>query len=162
MLAVVGWKVVARMKIVNQQEHPFVYDKAKYHFDSVREAGLSLEQAYVHTAFYLGWIMDNGLTSAELQNECEEEIAAFRARKISAVSVYQAWDGCLVDDMLNEQGNAFSHAYFDFSRGKYMEDYRQLLGGGLATEFEVPWSWANYEVLARRITERFNEWKRKE
>jgi hypothetical protein len=144
---------------VTDHQHPIVYDKAEYHFDSVRDAGLSLDQAYVHTAFYLGWLIDNGLTGEEFRSDWQEEIAAFKAREISAVAVYQACDGCFVDDMLNDEGNGFTQAYFDFSRGPYMDDYRQMLGNDLATEFGVPWSWSNYECIANRITQRFNAWR---
>lgn len=34
-------------------DKPIVYDKAKYHFESVEQAGLDLEQAYVHTPCFL-------------------------------------------------------------------------------------------------------------
>ena len=37
---------------------PFVYDKAKYHYSGDYPPDLPDEQAFVHTGFYLAWIID--------------------------------------------------------------------------------------------------------
>jgi hypothetical protein len=48
-----------------------VYDKAKYHDETVMEYGLSIEQASVHTAFFLGWLIENNLYSHEFYIESQ-------------------------------------------------------------------------------------------
>jgi hypothetical protein len=68
---------------------PIVYDKAKYHHETVTEWGLDSVQTEVHTAFFLGWLLDNDLPS----------------------------------------------------------------------EYHVRYSWENYEVLRKRIDQRFRDWQ---
>jgi hypothetical protein len=137
-----------------------VYDKAKYHQATVMASDLDAVQTEVHTAFFLGWLLDNGLTSDDFNRDCPELIAQYKAREIDALRVYESWDCCLVDDMLSDTGNAFAQAYFDFDRGQYMADYRELLVRGLPSEFHVPYSWENYEIIRKRIDKRFQEWQR--
>ena len=140
---------------------PIVYDKAKYHHDSVRKARLPIKQSEVHTAFFLGWIIDNDLYSkmfAEGPRE-QELIRQYKARKIAALAVYEWWDTCLIDDMLSSEGNAFAQAYFDFERGKYLSDYQEVLVGDLPSLFHVKYNWENYETIRSRIDDRYDSWK---
>ena len=46
----------------------YVYDKAEYHYETVTTWGLDSVQAEVHTAFFLGWLIDNDLIVGELRN----------------------------------------------------------------------------------------------
>jgi hypothetical protein len=140
---------------------PYVYDKAKYHYDGNYPDDLPIEQAFVHTGMFLGWVIDNGLYSDWFKEEMEGYVAAFKAREMTGAKVYEACDGALVDDMLNEEGNAFAQAYFDFEKGKYIYDYEELLARGLPSTYHVEDTWKNYEIIARRISERYLEWKRK-
>ena len=98
---------------------PVVYDKAKYHLESVEQYGLDEEQAYVHTAFFLGWLIEHDMMSEEFLEESAAQISDFKARKITPIQIYEWWDGCLIDDMLSDEGNAFAQSYFDFDKGKY-------------------------------------------
>lgn len=136
-----------------------VYDKAKYHLDTVQESGLDEEQSAVHTAFFLGWLMDNGLCSEEFVEDSRDDIAAYRRREKTALEVYGLWDYCLIDDMLSDEGNAFAQSYFDFSTGKYIDDYVELLARKLPSEFHVPYTWKNQRRISHRISKRYSEWK---
>ena len=136
-----------------------VYDKAKYHLDTVQESGLEEEQSAVHTAFFLGWLMDNGLCSEEFVEDSRDDIAAYRRREKTALEVYGLWDYCLIDDMLSDEGNAFAQSYFDFSTGKYIDDYVELLARKLPSEFHVPYTWKNQRRISHRISKRYSEWK---
>lgn len=140
---------------------PIVYDKAKYHDETVMSSGLDDVQSEVHTAFFLGWLIDNNLTSDEFDAECPDLIDRYKSREIEALKVYERWDCCLIDDMLSDVGNAFAQYYFDFDRGKYLADYSELLVRDLPSEFHVPYTWDNYEIIRRRIDERFREWQSK-
>ena len=75
--------------------------------------------------------------------------------------VFQSCDGALVDDMLSDEGNAFAQSYFDFERGKFVQDYEELLSARLPTMYHVEDTWANYDTLKKRIDERYSEWIRK-
>jgi hypothetical protein len=144
---------------MRMDRRPFVYDKAKYHYDGDFPEDLPDEQAFVHTGLYLGWIIDRDLYSDFFREEDGEAIARFKAREITGPDVYEAWDGCLIEDMLSDEGNAFSRHYFDFERGRYLRDYEELLCPGLPSLFHVPNTWESYDHLKPRIDQRYAEWR---
>ena len=141
---------------------PVVYDKAKYHLDSVLQLELPEEQSAVHTAFFLGWLMDNDLCSEEFIEDSGTQIEEYKQRKKTALEVYARWDYCLADDMLNDDGNAFAQSYFDFSTGKYIDDYVALLARKLRSEFHVPYTWKNQKKIGHQISKRYVDWKHPE
>jgi hypothetical protein len=141
---------------------PYVYDKAKYHYGSDYPEGLPEKQAYVHTGMFLGWILDHDLYDPDSWQGTAGYIGSFKAREMTGARVYEyACDGVLLDEMLIAEGNAFSQDYFDFERGKYLQDYEELLVKGLPSLYHVEDTWENYEVIARRISDRHAEWQRK-
>jgi hypothetical protein len=141
---------------------PVVYDKAKYHFGGDYPQGLADEQAYVHTGLYLGWVIERDLYSEMFRAEAAGLIAAFKAREVTGPQAYADWDGCLIDDMLSDEGNAFSAAYFDFERGLYLRDYEELLSRGLPSVYHVADTWENYARLRPRLDARFEAWKQRQ
>ena len=138
---------------------PVVYDKAKYHYGGDFPRGLADEQAFVHTGLYLGWVIERVLYSDLFRTEAAGLIERFKAREVTGPQVYADWDGCLIDDMLSADGNAFSAAYFDFERGLYLRDYQELLSDGLPSVYHVADSWENYDRLRPRLDRRFELWK---
>lgn len=145
-----------------RSNRPVVYDKAKYHLDSVLKLELPEEQAAVHTAFFLGWLMDNDLCSEEFIEDSHTQIKEYKQRKRTALELYARWDYCLVDDMLNDDGNAFAQSYFDFSTGKYIDDYAALLARKVRSEFHVPYTWKNQKKIGHQISKRYVQWKHPE
>ena len=139
---------------------PYVYDKAKYHYGGDYPEDLPDDQAFVHTGLYLGWIIDNDLYSEMFRDESAEQITRFKAREITGPEVYESWDGCLIDYMLSDEGNAFSRAYFDFERGTYLQDYDEVVAKGLPSLYHAPNTWENYDRLRKRVDERFAAWRR--
>lgn len=140
---------------------PIAYDKGKYHDETITELGLHEQQASVHTAIFLGWVIESRLFSEAFAKESPGLISAYLSKEKTSVQVYDWWDRCLVDDMLNDEGNAFAQDYFDFETGSYLADYSALLAKGLQTVFHVPYSWEHQERMSARITKRFQQWKRK-
>src|SRR5262245_35631219 len=124
---------------------PYVYDKAKYHDETVQEYGLSDEHAANHTVVFLRWLIERRMISEAFEKEDESILGQFRAGAISIHKVYEWWDCCLLDDMLSEEGNAFAMHYFDFEPGAYIADYMRALKGGLPSEFHIDYSEANYQ-----------------
>jgi hypothetical protein len=139
---------------------PYVYDKAKYHYGGDFPEGLPDDQAFVHTGLYLGWIIDRDLYSDQFREDSAEAITRFKAREITGPEVYESWDGCLIDFMLNDEGNAFSREYFDFDSGRYLADYEEMLCGALPTMYHVDNTWENYDRLRPRLDQRYDEWRR--
>lgn len=138
-----------------------VFDKAKWHYEGEYPADLAVDQAFVHTGLYLGWIIDVGLYSEEFAEDFVKEIKRFKARKLTGPGVYRAADGVFTDDMLNEDGLEFTEAYFDFETGKYLKDYEKLLSAALPSMYHVPDSWESYDLLKPQIDKRYSAWRRK-
>ena len=137
----------------------FVYDKAEYHYETVDQYGLSRSHASNHALPILRWFIENDLMSEDFLSMCADEIAAYRRGEMSVRDIYESWDECLAGEMVSDAGNAFGQEYFDFSKGKYISDYVELLQAGLPSEFHVEYDEANYAILKRRIDERYRQWK---
>ncbi len=138
---------------------PVVYDKAKYHFETIEKNELPEIHAYIHTGLYLGWLVESELLDEEFLDDFGEDIPKFLSKEITAPELFALWDGALFDDMLNEEGNRFSQYYFDFETGEYINDYMTIVAKDLPSEFHVENSWDNYNVVKKMVTERFYEWK---
>jgi hypothetical protein len=138
---------------------PVVYDKAKYHYDGEFPPELPPEQGFVHAGLYLGWIIERDLYSDEFREYAADQILAFRARQRTGPQVYQWCDGALVDDMLNEEGNTFSAFYFNSNPSRFFADYEELLTADLPSVYHVSDTWDNFDVLRRRLDERFAQWQ---
>jgi hypothetical protein len=139
---------------------PHVYDKAKYHDESIQQYGLPEEHAANHTIVFLRWLIEHQLMSNFFCNEGAKVLESFRAGKATIYDVYSWWDSCLVDDMLSEEGNAFAMHYFDFDRGRYIHDYIKTLQRGLPSEFHVEYTEENYQLMRKVIDRRYDEWQR--
>lgn len=142
---------------------PVVYDKAKYHAESVIEAGFEEGQEFVHTGMYLGWLIDHDLLDPAFAAEWAEDVEAFRQRRLSGPKLFQRWDGALVDDMLSDRGNAFSTFYFEFEKGSFVADYQRTFGvSGGNDFFGVTDSWENYTKIKVLIDQAYERWSRKQ
>jgi hypothetical protein len=139
-------------------EDRHVYDKAKYHSQSVHEHGLPEEHAYNHTTFFMSWLIKNGLMSSWFEEEAKAELQQFRNGTLTVNKLYEYWDGCFISDMLSNDGNAFARAYFDFENGKYLADYCKCLQKALPSEFHVPYTEANEALIHNVISQRYQEW----
>lgn len=139
----------------------YVFDKAKYHQDSIEEDLLQEDQAYVHTGMFLAWLTNNDLCSEELNIESIQTIRKIKNREVSPATLYMEWDGCLIGDMLNQIGYNFALDYFDFENGAYLSDYEKLLESDDASIFGQPNTWEMYDRLSSIIGQRFSAWKKK-
>jgi hypothetical protein len=138
----------------------FVYDKAKYHDETIEEFGLPEEHAANHTVFFLRWLIERRLMSALFETDGADIVRAFRAGDASIHAVYDWWDRCLIDDMLSDEGNSFAQSYFDFERGDYLKDYARTLQRDLPSEFHVPFTEQNYQTIRAVIEQRYVDWRR--
>lgn len=133
-----------------------VYDKGKYHDESVAEASLPEEHADHHIVYFLRWLIERDLVSDELTTGAAgEALARYRAGEQDVFWLFEWWDRWLTSDMLSPAGNAFAQAYFDYDRGQYLADYEEVLVGALPSVFHVEYTEDNYRRLAARIDERW-------
>jgi hypothetical protein len=136
------------------------YDKAKYHFESVQQEGLPEIHAYIHSGLYLGWLIENNLLDPEFINDFGQDIPKFKNKEITAPQLFEKWDGTLLDDMLNEEGNKFTEYYFDFENGEYLNDYENIVGKGLPSLFHVKDTWVNFDTVNNFVSKQYLKWKK--
>jgi hypothetical protein len=145
-------------KYTPDPRNPFVYDKAKYHYEaSDFPSEFSIDQALVHTGFFVGWLAKNGMLVVDEWNA--KAIGAFLDGTLSASKLYESLGGALIDYMLTEEGNLFARFYFDFSAGKFIGDYRELLVKDLGSDYAVRDTPDNFKIMSQRIDERYTSWK---
>lgn len=136
-----------------------IYDKAKYYFDDLPE-DLPIEQAYVHTGMFLGWIIENNLFSIAFEEKSKDDINRFKHRQITGTQIYMNWGGVFADDMLNDEGNQFAMYYFNTdNRWKYMNDYMDVFVDAGETLYHVQDTWENYFELKEEIDYSYMFWK---
>ena len=135
-----------------------IYDNAKSHFLGNFPSDLPIEQAYVHIGIYLGWIIENEHYSEYFEDEADIQIYRFKNRQISCTILSEIWDGYLGYELFNEDGNLFTYYYY--GSGIYRKDYETHLAKSLPSIYHVKDSWENYDIMARQISHRFQEWKK--
>ncbi len=151
-----------KKKELKEVDKNYVFDKAKYHFDSINEAELNEEQAYVHTGLFFAWIIKNDLYSEFLLEESKDEVEQTKSEKISPSKLYMNWDGVFIGELLNKVGFNFTMDYFEFDKGKYVNDYEETLSSDNDPDiFRVKNNWENYHKLAKVIDNRFKKWNKK-
>lgn len=136
-----------------------VYDKAKWHFRGEFPEELNIFQGYVHTGFYLTWVIENGLFDTNNDEYLNSEINKVKKREITGAEFFERnLDGVLMDDDLTEIGNEFTYKYYE--KGSFLEDYSKTLGNNLPTLYHIQDSWENYEKFKSTLDKKFNRWKK--
>lgn len=136
----------------------YVFDKAKYHDNSIEELGLDEEQAFVHTGLFFAWLVNNGLMSEFFISETSAEIEKLKNRKISPSAIYMNCDGVLIGDMLSDKGFNFAMRYFDFEKGSYVSDYEKAFNVKDDEFFTVKDTWENYDIIKAKIDAAYEKW----
>ncbi len=140
------------------QRQAVVYDKSKYHAETVKKYGLPESHASHHTLVFFRWLIENNLMSNEFNSD-QSPIEEFLSGRQGILSLYEWWDCCLVDNMLSDEGNAFAQDYFDFDKGQYLKDYMRVLQGNLPSEFHIEFTEDNFSRIKKVIDKRFKDWK---
>jgi hypothetical protein len=140
---------------------PHVYDKAKYHDDSVSKFGLPEEHSANHTVVVLRWLIEHKLMSEFFTRECRDILRTYETGDATIHQVYAWWDNCLIDEMISPEGNEFAMAYFDLGGGRYIHDYMRALQGKLPSELHIEYTEDNYQIIAKIIDDRYEMWKKR-
>jgi hypothetical protein len=137
-----------------------VFDKAQWHIGGDFPSDTEPYQAYVHTGFYVGWLILNDLVSQDFKDDNIESINSFKSRELTAVALYaEQMDGVFTSDDVNDIGYAFTKAYFDFDTGQYLTDYATTLAADLSSIFEVEDSWQNFDMISKLINLSYQEYR---
>lgn len=145
-------------KKIKPVDSEYVFDKAKYHDNSIEQLGLDEEQAFVHTGLFFAWLVNNGLMSNFFCDETGDGIIELKDRKISPSTLYMSWDGVLSGEMLSEKGYNFALNYFDFKKGAYLTNYEYVFNVKDGQVFTVRDTWDNYDKIKPLIDEAYKEW----
>ena len=139
-------------------DNKYVFDKAKFHDNSIEQLGLDEEQSFVHTGLFFAWLVNSGLMSDFFVEETGNEIEKLKSRKISPSTIYMNWDGVLLGEMLNDKGFNFALSYFDFDKGTYMADYEKVFNVTGGQVFTIKDTWDNYDKIRPLIDEAYKKW----
>lgn len=140
-------------------EPPKLVAKAKWHLEEVDELGLPEEHAGHHIACFLRWLEERGLVSDWFREENAEELAAIREGRLSWPKfLMESLDGCLTDEMVTAEGNAFGAAYYG-ERGRFWDDYGSTVSDGKQGILCIPFTEENYAKLRTVFDRRLGEWR---
>jgi hypothetical protein len=138
------------------------YDDASWHYGGEFPRDLPIEAGATHTGMFVVWALLSGLGGEIHIRDSPDTIPNLRSRSLTPGKFFlEACDGKFTDEDLNEEGNAFASAYFDFEKGSYLRDYEATLGKDLPTLYHVKDTWANFDRLKIVLEQRFAEWTSK-
>ncbi|MGD0862473.1 MAG: hypothetical protein ABSA21_06885 [Candidatus Limnocylindrales bacterium] len=146
---------------MNGEGSPVVeYDQWRWHIEGKFPSDQPPEQGYVHIGLYLTWLVERDLLDPAWVRKAEAEriVAAIRAREQTGCALRDVAQGSFTDAMLNDEGRAFTTAYYVPEYG-YARDYRAIFGRP-ADDYAVPDGWDSYERLAPLLDRRYDEWLR--
>jgi len=135
------------------------YDDTTWHSGGQFPGDLPHSAAATHTGMFLAWALLSGLSGEIHAEEFPEGLAQLKSRSITPGAFFlAACDGKFTDEDLNEVGNGFAQAYFDFETGNYLADYEATLGNGLPDLYHVMDTWDNFERMKSVLDKRFEGW----
>ena len=136
-----------------------VYDKAKWHIGGEFPKELNNFQGYVHTGFYLTWIIEKDFFNYDNNEILIKEIKKLKNREITGAEFFEKnLDGVLLDEDLTEKGNKFTFEYYE--KGKFLDDYSEKLGKKFPTLYHIKDNWKNYDELKPILEKRFMNWEK--
>jgi hypothetical protein len=135
------------------------YDDASWHYGGEFPADLPAAAGATHTGMFLAWALLKGLGGELFVEEEPHLVLDLKNRLVTPGKFFlKQCDGKLIDEDLNEIGNQFTAAYFDFENGQYLVDYEEALGDNLETMYHVADTWESYDKISPVIEERFKQW----
>ena len=121
--------------------------------------GVPEENGAVNIGFFTAWAISKGLWGNSIPSDSADFVEAVRRRRLSGARfVIEHCDGKLFSGMLTAEGAAFAQSYYN---RHYLRDYRALLVQGAVSDYAVEDTWANYDRMATRISERHHTWRNK-
>ena len=150
------------------------YDDASWHYGGDYPKNLPDENAATHIGMFLAWCINNDLASDELQKDAKDEINNVKSRQMTGGEfLINICDETFAHNDLSEFGQKFANDYYDNDKSKfakkfgdYVDDFCNVFnekaeknGFEYETLYHVEDTWENYDLLAKKLDERFVEWK---
>ncbi len=137
------------------------YDDASWHYGGDFPKDLPDAAGATHTGMFVAWALLSGLGGEIHVSEFPGDLEKLRSRSVTPGQFFlEACDGKFTDEDLNDEGNAFAQAYFEFDGGAYVGDYDRVLVGGLPSQYHVADTWENFDKLLPVLDKRLAEWRR--
>lgn len=123
---------------------------------------LPAEAGATHIGMYLAWAITRGLEGALHRGESQTALDAVRERRMTGREfLLLVCDGKFREAELNILGNAFTRSYYGADQPtSYFVDYDACLGANLPSLYHVADTWENFDRIAARVDQRFEEWRR--
>jgi hypothetical protein len=144
------------------------YDRADWHAGAENyPKDLPPEAAGTHIGMFLAWaILRDRIGDLHRAESADALVAVWQRRMTGRDFLFEACDGKFWPSDLSDEGNAFARVYWQDGAGGirsdgYLADYERTLGGDLPDLYRVADTWENFDVLARVLDRRFEEWRRK-
>jgi hypothetical protein len=138
------------------------YDRADWHYGGNFPADLPPQAGGTHIGMFLAWAIGQGLEGELHREDSAESLKAVRERRMTGRDfLMRECDEKFVDEDLNDEGNAFTVAYYEKEGpGSYLADYEDVFGATVSTLYHVEDTWSNYDKLALVLDRRFSEWRK--
>lgn len=138
------------------------YDDASWHYGGDFPSDLPDEAGGTHAAMFLCWALHTNLGGELHTTLFKQSLDLLLVRKITpGAYFFNHCDGKLTDEDFNQEGNIFAQSYFDFEKGKYLQDYENIVGKNLKSLYHVPDNWDTFDLLNPKINSRYEKWKTK-
>jgi len=113
------------------------------------------ENGATHIGMFITWAIRKGLFASP--DASQEAVEAVRTGEVSGREfVLEQYYGRLLSEFFSSAGAAFATQHYE----PYLADFGRLLGKGLKSEYHVEDSQANYEVVAKILDQRWEEFQR--
>ena len=138
------------------------YDDASWHYGGDFPDDLPQSAGATHSGMFLTWALLNDMAGSLHTDDFPDDLARLKAREITPGQfLLTVCDGKFTDQDLNEEGNAFAAAYFNFESGQYLADYETALCGDLPTLYHAADTWESYDQLAPVLNSALRRWRSK-
>ena len=135
------------------------YDDASWHSDGDFPADLAPEAGATHIGMYVAWLLLQGMAGEELVDDMKDELHALTQRTMTPAQFLLVCDGKFLDDMINDEANAFTLEYYQADDCLYPDDDIELLADDLPSIYHAADTWENFDRLAPVIAQRFTTWQ---
>jgi len=135
------------------------YDDASWHYGGDYPDNLPNEAAGTHTGMFVAWCMLNELAGELFLEDFPEDLEKLRSGEFTPGRWFISFcDSKFTDEDLNDLGNDFAAAYYDFDNGEYLTDYENTLGSEFETLYHIPDTWDTYNKIEPLITKKYQAW----
>jgi hypothetical protein len=145
-----------------ETSEPRIVDDVRRHLElSTRRANVSRTTAAVPMGFFLGWAVQRGMTSAEIEDQRRPELAAVRRHALTGPQLIDRLGGVLNSCWLNEELVRFCTRYYCRS-GRYYPDFAHVFGRDVVESrsmYSVRDTWRNQEKMSAVLDLRLGAWR---